>query len=187
MRALGAALTARGARRFFLAHAQSSIGSGIAIVGLPLLAYDRFHTPWALTGVLLCELLPAVVLGPVLGAMADRLPRRTCLVAADMLRLGAFAALAFVPSLGLMIVCALVAGIGTALFNPSALASLSRVASPAVPPGLDEPLLGARRRRAHARPRDRGRPAARLRPADPDGHQRLPRSRSPPCCSRRSR
>jgi MFS family permease len=130
MRAFGAALTARGARRFFFAHAQSSIGSGIALVGLPLLAYERFHTPWALTLVLLCELLPAVVLGPVLGALADRLPRRTCLVAADVLRLGAFGVLAFVPSLGLMIVCALVAGIGTALFNPSALASLSQVSSP---------------------------------------------------------
>ena len=130
MRALGAALAPRGARRFFLAHAQSSIGSGIALVGLPLLAYERFHTPWALTVVLLCELLPAVALGPVLGALADRLPRRTCLVAADVLRLGAFAALALVPSLGLMIACALVAGIGTALFNPSALASLSQVSSP---------------------------------------------------------
>jgi hypothetical protein len=68
MRALGAALKPRGARRFFLAHAQSSIGSGIALVGLPLLAYERFHTPWALTVVLLCELLPAVLLGPVLSA-----------------------------------------------------------------------------------------------------------------------
>jgi MFS family permease len=130
VRALGAALTARGARRFFAAHAQSSIGSGIAIVGLPLLAYERFHTPWALTGILLCDLLPAVALGPVLGALADRLPRRTCLVTADVLRLAAFAALAFVPSLGLMIACALLAGIGTALFNPTALASLSHVASP---------------------------------------------------------
>jgi MFS family permease len=134
VRALGAALTARGARRFFLAHALSSIGSGIAIVGLPLLAYERFHTPWALTLVLLSELLPAVVLGPVLGAVADRLPRRTCLVAADVLRLGAFGALAFVPSFGLMIACALVAGAGTALFNPSALASLSQVARPAQRP-----------------------------------------------------
>ena len=161
MRALGTALNARGARRFFFAHAQSSIGSGIAIVGLPLLAYERFHTPWALTVVLLCELLPAVVLGPLLGALADRLPRRTCLVAADVLRLGAFGALAFVPSFGLMIACALVAGIGTALFNPSALASLSQVSRPELPPGRDEPLRRARRHRPHARPRDRRRPAAR--------------------------
>ena len=123
VRAFGAALSARGARRFFFAHAQSSLGSGIAIVGLPLLAYDHYHTAWALTAVLLCELLPAVVLGPLLGALADRLPRRTALVAADVLRLGAFGALALVPSLGLMIGCALVAGIGSALFNPSALAS----------------------------------------------------------------
>ena len=128
MRAFGAALRPRGARRFFLAHAQSSLGSGIAIVGLPLLAYDEYHTPWALTAVLLCELLPAVALGPLLGAVADRLPRRTSLVAADVLRLGAFGALALVPSLGLMIACALVAGIGTALFNPAALASVSQLA-----------------------------------------------------------
>ena len=129
MRAFGAALSARGARRFFFAHAQSSLGSGIAIVGLPLLAYDHYHTPWALTAVLLCELLPAVALGPLLGAVADRLPRRTSLVAADVLRLGAFGALALVPSLGLMIACALVAGIGTALFNPAALASVSQLSS----------------------------------------------------------
>jgi MFS family permease len=134
MRALVDAFRAPGARRFFAAHAQSSLGSGIAMVGLPLLAYQQFHSPWALTLVLLPELLPAVALGPVLGALADRLPRRTCMVAADALRCVAFVFLALVPSLPLMIASALVAGIGTALFNPAALASL-----PAIAPGPRRP------------------------------------------------
>lgn len=129
MRAFTGAL-GPGARRFFLAHAQSSIGSGIALVGLPLLAYEQFHSAWALTGVLLPELLPAVVLGPLLGTLVDRLPRRACMVAADTLRFLAFAALALAQSLPLMIACALAAGIGSALFNPAALASL-----PAIAPG----------------------------------------------------
>ena len=131
VRAFGAALKARGARRFFLAHAQSSLGSGIAIVGLPLLAYDHYHTPWALTAVLLCELLPAVAARPA--ARRARRPaaaahlrwwRPTCCASARSGRSRC------VPSLGLMIACALVAGIGTALFNPSALASLSQLAPP---------------------------------------------------------
>ena len=134
MRSLALAFRAPGARRFFAAHAQSSLGSGIAMVGLPLLAYQQFHSPWALTGVLLPELLPAVALGPLLGALADRLPRRTCMVAADCLRCVAFVLLALVPSLPLMIASALVAGIGTALFNPAALASL-----PAIAPGWRRP------------------------------------------------
>lgn len=134
MRALVDVFRVPGARRFFAAHAQSSLGSGIAMVGLPLLAYQQFHSPWALTGVLLPELLPAVALGPLLGALADRLPRRTCMVAADALRCVAFVFLALVPSLPLMVASALLAGIGTALFNPAALASL-----PAIAPGERRP------------------------------------------------
>jgi MFS family permease len=134
VRALVDVFRVPGARRFFAAHAQSSLGSGIAMVGLPLLAYQQFHSPWALTGVLLPELLPAVALGPLLGALADRLPRRTCMVAADALRCVAFVFLALVPSLPLMVASALLAGIGTALFNPAALASL-----PAIAPGERRP------------------------------------------------
>src|SRR3954452_22717932 len=43
----------RRARAFLAAHAQSSIGTGAAAVALVVLAYDRFHSPWAITLVLL--------------------------------------------------------------------------------------------------------------------------------------
>ena len=85
-----AALAQAPARRFFAAHAQSCLGSGLAIVALPLLAYDRFDTPWAVTAVLLPELLPAILLGPLLGALVDRIGWRTCAVVADVLRCLAF-------------------------------------------------------------------------------------------------
>src|ERR1051325_3680720 len=35
----------RGARRFLLAHTQSSLGTGAAYVALLVLAFDRFHSP----------------------------------------------------------------------------------------------------------------------------------------------
>src|SRR4051812_35980977 len=73
----GARLRARpGARRFFAAHGQSAIGSGAAVVALPLLAYERTSSPWALTLILLCLLAPAALAGPVLGSVVDRFGRR---------------------------------------------------------------------------------------------------------------
>jgi MFS family permease len=85
-----AALSEAPARRFFAAHAQSCLGTGLAYVALPLLAYDRFGSAWAIAAVLLPDLLPAIVLGPVLGALVDRIGWRTCAVIADILRCIAF-------------------------------------------------------------------------------------------------
>ncbi len=47
-------------------------------------------TPWAIAAVLLPDLLPAIVLGPLLGALVDRIGWRTCAVVADVLRCLAF-------------------------------------------------------------------------------------------------
>ena len=57
---LRAALADAQSRRFFGAHAQSCLGSGLAYVALPLLAYDRFGSAWAVVAVLL---LPFVLMG----------------------------------------------------------------------------------------------------------------------------
>jgi MFS family permease len=111
-------------RVFFLAHAQSSLGTGAAYVGLLLLAYDRFESAWAIALVLLADFLPTMLLGPLLGAAADRWSRRRCAVVADIVRAVAFVGLGLVGGFGATLALALLAGTGTALFRPAVLASL---------------------------------------------------------------
>jgi MFS family permease len=139
---LRSALGDSASRRFFAAHAQSCLGSGLAYVALPLLAYDRFGSAWAVVAVLLPDLLPAIVLGPLLGALVDRVGWRACAVAADVLRCAAFVLLLWADGIELMIAAATLAGLGTALFQPAALAGLPQLA-----PGARRPaamgLFGA--------------------------------------------
>jgi MFS family permease len=125
---LRAALADAPSKRFFAAHAQSCLGSGLAYVALPLLAYDRFSSPWAVVAVLLPDLMPAIVLGPLLGALVDRVGWRTCAVVADLLRCAAFLLLLTGSSLHVMVAGAGLAGLGTALFAPAALSGLPQLA-----------------------------------------------------------
>jgi MFS family permease len=120
----------RGARWFFAALAQSALGNGAGYVALLLIAYDRWHSPWAITLVLLADLLPAMLLGPVFGAAADRWSRRWCMIIADVLRFGAFVGIGLVDSIELTLALALVAGCGTGLYAPAALASLPGLVAP---------------------------------------------------------
>jgi MFS family permease len=117
----------RRARIFFVALAQSALGNGAGYVALLLIAYDRFESPWAISLVLIADLLPAMLLGPVFGALADRWSRNWCMVLADVLRVGAFAGVALVDSFSATILFAALAGVGTGLFTPAALASLPSV------------------------------------------------------------
>jgi MFS family permease len=112
------------ARRLLAAHAQSAFGTGAAYIALLVVAFDRFHSPFAVSAILLCELLPALALGPLLGAAADRWSRKRILVAADVVRCGAFAGLALVGSFEATVALALVAGAGQAAFQPAVMASL---------------------------------------------------------------
>src|SRR4051812_21542952 len=86
------------ARRLLVAHAQSALGTGAAYVALMVIAYERFSSAFAVSAVLLCELVPAMALGAVIGALADRWPRRALLVTGDVVRAVAFVGLALVGS-----------------------------------------------------------------------------------------
>jgi MFS family permease len=117
----------RRARIFFLALAQSSLGTGAAYVALLLVAYERFRSPWAIGLILLADVLPAMVLGPIFGAVADRFSRRTAMIIADLIRAAAFAGIALVDGFLASLLLALLAGVGTGVFTPSALAALPSV------------------------------------------------------------
>jgi MFS family permease len=125
---LRSALAGSAARRFFAAHAQSSLGTGLALLALPLLALDRFGSPMAVSVVLLPDLLPSIVLGPLVGALVDRAGWRRCAAAAEALRCAGFAIVMVAGSLPVMMAGALLTGVGTAVFNPSALAGLTPLA-----------------------------------------------------------
>jgi len=130
------------ARVFFTVLAQSALGNGAAYVALLVIAYERFESAWALGLVLLADLVPAMLLGPVFGAAADRWSRRNCMVAADALRAGAFLAITLVDGFGATLALALVAGIGTGLFTPAALAAVPSLVEPARAPAATA-LYGA--------------------------------------------
>jgi MFS family permease len=118
--------TERRARVFFAAHIQSAFGTGAGYVALLLIAYERFHSPWAITAILLAEFLPGMFLGPFVGAAADRWPRKALLVGADLLRAAAFAGLVLVGSFEATVALALLAGTGNAVFGPTIMAALPR-------------------------------------------------------------
>jgi MFS family permease len=120
--------TAGPLRRFLLATMQSSVGNAVGYVALLLLAYDRFHSPWAVSLVLLADFVPAIVFGPMFGAFADRHSRRLLVVGADLLRCTAFVGIAFADSFALILVLALVAGLGTALYHPASKSALAGLA-----------------------------------------------------------
>lgn len=117
----------RRARIFFVALAQSAIGTGAGYAALVLIAYERFESPWGVSLVLMADLLPAMALGPLFGAFADRWSRKWCMVLGDVLRMGAFAGIAIVDGFAATVLLAAVAGIGTGLFTPAALASIPSV------------------------------------------------------------
>ncbi|MFB7462390.1 MFS transporter [Streptomyces sp. NPDC056224] len=85
-------------RRLFTAQAVALVGTGLATVALSLLAYDiAGNDASAVLGTALAIKMTAyVAIAPFVGAVADRIPRRTLMATADLLRAAVAAALPFV-------------------------------------------------------------------------------------------
>lgn len=101
---LSAVLALRGFRRLWIGLGLSSLGDWLGLLALTAYAASAVGDSYAeqnfaIAGVLLLRVLPAVVLGPIAGYLADRVDRRWTLVAGDVLRFGLFLSIPFVDSL----------------------------------------------------------------------------------------
>src|SRR6478672_4970388 len=81
-------------RRLWYSTALSSLGDWLGLLATTAMATSLAHgykaQNYALGGVLVVKLLPAIVLGPLAGAFADRFDRRMTMVVSDVVRFGLF-------------------------------------------------------------------------------------------------
>jgi MFS family permease len=119
----------RRSRWFFTAHLQGALGIGVGYVALLVFAYERIGSAWAATAVLLADLLPSMLLGAFVGAVADRTSHRGCAIAADIVRAAAIGGLLLADGVAAMIAFALVLGMGNALFRPATSALIPALVS----------------------------------------------------------
>ena len=76
-------------RRLYLAHGISRAGDAFNTIAVIVLAFTLTGSGRGVTGAVIFEVLPVLLIGPVAGVAADRLPRRRLMVGADAIRAGA--------------------------------------------------------------------------------------------------
>jgi dTMP kinase len=96
-------LRVRDFRRLWMSMALSSFGDWLGLLAITATATSLVNSfagkNFALGAVLLFRLLPAILLGPLAGAFADRFDRRKTMVVADCLRFALFASIPLVNNL----------------------------------------------------------------------------------------
>ena len=113
----------------FLATAGSSFGTYLAAVALTLQVWDTTESGVWVAALLIADFLPIVVIGLLLGPLADRLSRRGLMIASDLVRCAVFAALPFVGSPQALVLLAAVSGVAMGFFFPAANAAIPNLVS----------------------------------------------------------
>ncbi|GAA2698178.1 MULTISPECIES: MFS transporter [Actinosynnema] len=122
-----AVLSNRDLRLLWLSRAVSSLGAWLVVVAIPAHVYAETGSTTATGLVVAAQYLPPVLLGPLAGALADRLDRRHVMVASDLLRAAAIAVLLLSDEFWLVYPVMVVESAGTVLFRPAAQAHIPTV------------------------------------------------------------
>jgi dTMP kinase len=131
-------------RRLWIALSLSSLGDWLSIFALLALAayLTQKHTAGqsvtsavaaqtaAIGGVWLATLLPALLLGPVAGAIADRLDRRHTMIVGDVLRGLLYLSIPLFPNLIWLYTAKFLAGVVSLFWNPATAASVPNLVPP---------------------------------------------------------
>lgn len=120
-------------RRLWVSLSLSSLGDWLSILALTSMAStltaDQGFTVqnYAVGGVLIIKLLPAVVLGPLAGALADRFDRRLNMVIGDVLRCLLYVSIPLIPSLSWLMVANFLAECIALFWAPAKEASVPNI------------------------------------------------------------
>jgi dTMP kinase len=122
-------LAIRPFRRLWVALSLSSLGDWLSIVALTALAPSLAGSgavakSSAVGGVWLATLLPALLIGPLAGALADRLDRRMTMIVGDVIRGLLFLSIPLFPNLTWIYVAKFLAGVASQFWNPATSASV---------------------------------------------------------------
>ena len=126
------ALAHRGFRRLSLALALSSFGDWLGFLATTALAAQLVSgfdsRSYAVGGVLAFRLLPSLVLGPLVGALADRGDRRLTMVVCDLLRFGLFLSMPLVGTLTWLLIATALVEVLSLIWIPAKEASVPTLA-----------------------------------------------------------
>jgi dTMP kinase len=116
-------------RALWIALSLSSLGDWLSILALLWLAPSVTHgsnlaKTSSISGVWVVTLLPALLLGPVAGALADRLDRRMTMIVGDVIRGLLFISIPLFPNLTWIFVAKFLAGVASQFWNPAAAATI---------------------------------------------------------------
>jgi len=131
-------LSVRPFRRLWIALTLSSLGDWLSIVALTVLAatISGKSTPHAsvigataaqgaaVSGVWIATLLPALLFGPLAGALADRMNRRITMITGDVIRGLLFLSIPIFPNLTWIYVVKFLAGCASLFWNPATAATV---------------------------------------------------------------